>query len=146
MRRRHTPGAGLRGEPQKHGQSTQGRGAEEQTPSARALASAPWHLLFQAQHLNIHDSCDTGMLSRSELFLNTLMTQRYPEMTSFGLRLMTYNKGKYSWLWPSLWPNTWQEVTSGRFVLADVWELSPAQQSRESQQAGRFATAMAAGA
>lgn len=56
-----------------------------------------------------------GKSSMSELFLNTLIAGRYPEMPSFGLGLVTYNKGKYWWLSSSLWPNTWKETTSGRF-------------------------------
>lgn len=81
----------------------------------RALASALRDLLFPAQHLNFHDFWDRGKSSMSELFLNTLIAGRYPEMPSFGLGLATYNKGKYWWLSPSLWPNTWKETTSGRF-------------------------------
>lgn len=76
------------------GQSPQGRGAEEEKlPAGRWFHSAA--PVVQAQHLKVHNFCNTGKSSMSEPFLNSLMTGRYPEMTPFGLRLMTDNKGKY---------------------------------------------------
>lgn len=69
--RTHSLGAGLSGKLQEGGQSTQGVG-----PTVQCTTLA-WALCR-------HSTKYMGKFSRSELFLNILMTQRHPDRTLFG--------------------------------------------------------------